>query len=342
MNVSKATARDMPLWYHAEASQRISLLVKSNTAECLRTNHKILTVGDAMDFEEKGKIQNHKPRQNCRCHNCKYIRDHTGCVNPHVCYKKAGELLGMLPEKWDPRRIRAAQEANDNDENWHEFKTSRMSANELKDIFRIFTSGEKCLISRDDLMVQGEQVELATDGSCRDMNTTEAKAGAGIFLGVNDIRNKALRVPGELPQTNQVGEMFAVLQAARQFPGNETLKILTDSKYVIKSLTTNLKGNEDKGYIGIANKTLLRATTATLRERTGRTLFKWVKGHQGNNLNEGADLLAGQGTEKEFTEALNLEVNVNDCMSGAKLQALTQATAYRGIRETKLAKAKHR
>ncbi|KAF7419665.1 hypothetical protein PC9H_002257 [Pleurotus ostreatus] len=259
------------------------------------------------------------------------MREHAGCDNPQACYKKAEELLETLPPKWDPRKIRETQAAEVNEEDWHKFRTNRVSAMELKDIFRIFTSGEKSLISRDNPVAQGGQIELVTDGSCKYMNTTEARAGAGIFLEENDDRNKALRVPEVLAQTNQVGEMFAVLEAAKQFPGNETLKVLTDSKYVIKSSTTNLKENEDKGYIGMANKTLLKLTSAALRRREGRNLFKWVKGHQGNELNESADTLAGQGSEKNYLEVLNLEVNVNECLSGAKLQAPTQATAYRGI-----------
>ncbi|KAF9492424.1 hypothetical protein BDN71DRAFT_1396724 [Pleurotus eryngii] len=136
--------------------------------------------------------------------------------------------------------------------------------------------------------------------------------------------------------------MYAVLEAAKLFPGNEMLEILTDSKYVIKSLIGNLRVNEDKGYIGIANKELLQLTVAALRNRQGITSFQWVKGHQGNQMNEEADLLAGLGSDKNYPTQLNLEVNVNGGTSEAKLQALNQATVYRGIREARLATAKHR
>lgn len=135
--------------------------------------------------------------------------------------------------------------------------------------------------------------------------------------------------------------MYAVLEAAKLFPGNETLEILTDSKYVLKSLTQHAQRSEDKGFIGIANKGLMKLTIAALRDREGDTIFQWVKGHQGNEMNEGADELAGQGSTKDYPAPLNLEVNPNNCPSGAKLQALDQATAYRGIREQKLTKMKH-
>ncbi len=106
---------------------------------------------------------------------------------------------------------------------------------------------------------------MATDGSCKNANTIDARAGAGIFIEAHDERNKSLRVPEELPQTNQVGEMFAVLEAVKLFPGEERLEIVTDSKYVIKSLTTSLETNEDKGFIGVANKKLVQQTIEALR-----------------------------------------------------------------------------
>lgn len=110
---------------------------------------------------------------------------------------------------------------------------------------------------------------------------------------------------------------------------------------MIKSLTTNLKSNEDRGFIGIANRELNKQTAMALRTRKGRTYFRWVKGHQGDHMNESADNLAGQGSEKEYPERANLEVNPTSGLSGAKLQCLNQATAYKGIRETKIAKEKH-
>ncbi|KAF9486993.1 hypothetical protein BDN71DRAFT_1552273 [Pleurotus eryngii] len=124
--------------------------------------------------------------------------------------------------------------------------------------------------------------------------------------------------------------MAAAKKAARLFPERESIGILMDSKYVIKSLTTNLKTNEDRGYIGIENKELLNLTPLL------------TTGHQGNQMNEEADLLARTGSEKDYPGQMNLEVNNISHTSGAKLQALDQATAYRGIREAKLAKAKHK
>ncbi|KAJ8691276.1 hypothetical protein PTI98_010865 [Pleurotus ostreatus] len=222
------------------------------------------------------------------------------------------------------------------------FQNLHIRRKKLKDIFRIFTYGGKNLEAQTLTNVEGEKIRLATDGSCQEANTINAKAGAGIFLGLDNERNRALRVPNDLLQTNQVGEMYAALEAVKLFPGDETLEILSDSKYVIKALTSNLEKNEDRGFIGVANKDLVRQTVAALRNRRGKTHFKWVKGHQGDLLNEGADNLASQGCDQEATEFAAQEVNQRGSISGAKLQSLNQTLAYKGIREIELTKAKHK
>ncbi|KAG9220267.1 hypothetical protein CCMSSC00406_0006332 [Pleurotus cornucopiae] len=341
--VSKDTARQMPIWYHAETTPGSSPRTNTKTTECLRTKHQIRTVGEMADMEAKGHIQNHKPRRNCRCHHCKNMRDNEGCENPHACYKKADEILRTLPDEWEPRKINVPPGQNeDNREEWTSFHGNDTVTKQVKNIFRIFTEGAKSQTAQHERAENGETVRVATDGSCKNANTTDARAGAGVFIAANDERNKSLRVPEELPQTNQVGELLAALEAIRLFPGEEKLEIITDSRYVIKSLTTNLEANEDRGYIGTANRDLIKQTIEALRARQGRTSFKWVKGHQGDYMNEGADLLAGQGCDKDYPRQGNQEVNPDGRLSGARLQSLNQAMAYKGIQEAKLTNAKHR
>ncbi|KDQ32355.1 hypothetical protein PLEOSDRAFT_1034309 [Pleurotus ostreatus PC15] len=341
-NISKKIAEEMPIWFHAGATSRMNQRKDARVIECLRTRHRVKTVSEIVEIERKGQIQNHKPRRNCRCHHCKYMRDEIECENPHACYKKAAEILERLPAKWDPRRIenREVQPGNEI-EDWIKFNNQRQPLEEIKDCLRIFTVGEIRPETEHRRATNDETIKVATDGSCKNANTTEAKAGAGVFFGIDDERNKALRVPKGLAQTNQVGEMYAVLEAVKMNPGEERLEILTDSKYVIKTLTTNLEAIEDRGFIGIANKCLIRRTISALRDRRGDTFFKWVKGHQGDYMNEGADALAGQGCEEEYPRIEFQEVNAEIGSSGAMLQNLDQATAYKGIRESKLKSDKH-
>jgi len=64
--------------------------------------------------------------------------------------------------------------------------------------------------------------------------------------------------------------------------------------------------------------------------------FQWIKGHTGNQGNEGSDQLAKQGVEMLETGTLNLEIPTEFDMQGAKLATLTQVKAYQGILEKKI------
>jgi len=63
-------------------------------------------------------------------------------------------------------------------------------------------------------------------------------------------RNQALRIPGNA-QSNQVGEIAAVVAAMELIPPYQLTKIYMDSKYVIEGLTTHLENWENDGWIDI-------------------------------------------------------------------------------------------
>ena len=72
-----------------------------------------------------------------------------------------------------------------------------------------------------------------------------------------------------------------------------------------------------------------------LRRRTAATKFKWVKGHQGELGNEQSDRLAKLGASKENEDEIILDIPDHFDIQGAKLSAITQAIAYKGIHERK-------
>ena len=55
-----------------------------------------------------------------------------------------------------------------------------------------------------------ECIRVFTDGSCSNNGRKNAKAGFGVYFGENDPRNVSKRVPGELRQTNNVGEILEI------------------------------------------------------------------------------------------------------------------------------------
>jgi hypothetical protein len=70
--------------------------------------------------------------------------------------------------------------------------------------------------------------------------------------------------------------------------------------------------------------------------------FRWVKGHSGNPRNEGADGLANTGALKETHTDIDLEIDPEYKLTGAKIQQMTQALAYKGIREEKMTKKQNK
>jgi ribonuclease HI len=80
----------------------------------------------------------------------------------------------------------------------------------------------------------------------------------------------------------------------KNIPPNIPLLIKTDSKYLLEDVTKNSQKWEDKGWLEIKNKELIKTITAWIRYRTAPTAFQWIKGHSGEQDNEEADkLVAG-------------------------------------------------
>ncbi|KAL4255818.1 hypothetical protein AB1N83_014347 [Pleurotus pulmonarius] len=350
ITLTREALREMPIWYHKEANPRIRLLAKSRAALCLRNNHQIRSVGDTEDLAGKLTKRDHKRRAACRCGDCRAIRLHTGCEAPYVCADKASELLETLPEKWDPRRAPDDQNEDEGqEEDWQCFRPQTITARSLKEAFRVFTEGESySLLPRTAPRAAGNildnvrTVRLATDGSCEDQGQETAKAGAGVFYAEGDPRNAAIRVPSMMTQTNQVAEMLALHEAIRTNLSEDTLEIESDSRYTINAVTRGLTKMEDEGYLDTPNADLIRQTVGLLRMRTGRTKIKWVKGHNGNALNEGADHYAAIGRNEAPTLGPVNQIEPSLRLTGAKLQKLTQALAYKGIRTQILKKNKHK
>ncbi|KDQ62214.1 hypothetical protein JAAARDRAFT_122542 [Jaapia argillacea MUCL 33604] len=132
--------------------------------------------------------------------------------------------------------------------------------------------------------------------------------------------------------------MAAAKVAAEVIPPTNKLHIETDSKYVLNSLTIHQKKGEDKGYIGMENSELIKATIAKLRERDGPTRLKWVKGHSGHERNEQADRNANEGVQKGTPDVIDLTIPPTLRVMGAKLSTMTQALCYKAIQKIKMKK----
>ncbi|KAI0041094.1 ribonuclease H-like protein, partial [Auriscalpium vulgare] len=179
-----------------------------------------------------------------------------------------------------------------------------------------------------------DAVTVYTDGSCINNGKDNARCGSGVWVTEGSPYNRAFRVPGPF-QSNQVGEIVAVILAIQSVPHMLPLHIKSDSRYVIDGLTLHLRRWEDEGWIGISNAIFFATAAYHLRKRSAPTTFTWVKGHTGVAGNEHADRLAEEGANKPTPDRLDLSIDPAFKLSGAKLSTLTQALAYKGIREAK-------
>ena len=173
---------------------------------------------------------------------------------------------------------------------------------------------------------------MYTDGSCVNNGKENAQCGGGIWCGENHPLNKSIRVPSNL-QSNQIGELTAVLVALQSADPLTPVNIITDSKYVINGLTIHLGEWEDQGWINIKNKSLLQATAYQLRKHLAPTTFTWVKGHSGNIGNEKADKLAAEGALKTQPDDLDISIPPNFNLQGIKLETISQKSAYAALRQ---------
>jgi len=166
-----------------------------------------------------------------------------------------------------------------------------------------------------------------TDGTCHNNEKANAQCDSGIWFGPNDPRNKSTKVP-ENDQSNQIGELVAVIEAVQTLPTFSPLEIHTDSKYAIYELTTHLPHWEDIGWITVQNAALFQKAAFLLRHRSTTTQFKWVKGHNSDLGNKESDKLTKEGASKANPDALDLQVPIEFDFRGAKLSTLSQALAY--------------
>lgn len=351
MAVSHEIQNTMPIWFHRKSYVDRSIYNEGvDVVECLRNNHKINLVRQAVELGGKQDLPRHRPVQNCRCGACQLTREATNCKNPHRCYGKARDLLDTLHEKWDPRKpqpedyeTEQAPQEGPNPETV-EFDSRITTHGTIADTFRIFTKGSPCNLhgraprTKHMMAADVEEITVYTDGSALNNGSENARAGAGIFFEEDDPRNKSVRIPGNIGRTNNVGEMVAIKEATEICPLNVPLEIRSDSQLSIDGLTKNLRKWEENGFLTVENGKLTQKTVSNLCRRKAKTSFTWVKGHAGDPGNEGADRLAGEASARIDEDEVNIRPNPAFILPGAKLQALTQSSAYKIIRKIKMSK----
>ena len=341
LKLSKSLKLQLPAWYHLGAPPRTYNKARN---DCLKCTHKAMKIKNLIKLCKRLCPTNHNHQQwsNCNCSCC--LRDRTnGCKDPHSCASTVEAILLKINQKFNPagptntdnltlthHRIEKNAQANIARGDEITFNPSITTRTNLSDCFRIFANlpqDPSPALRPPQNPQPNPPLIIYMDGSCLHNSQQNATSGAGIWVAEDHPLNRAIQVPGDT-QSNQTGELAAVVVTLQSAPPSSTLKIITDSQYMIQSLTSTLESSENTGWANTPNTPWLKAATYHLRRRSAPTQFKWIKGHEGTAGNKEADKLAATGTQKSTCDVINLTIPQNFNPTGIKASTVSQASAY--------------
>jgi len=351
LKFSTEVKETLPFWHNMGVSN--NHLWNKKAGKCLLNTHNVRTMEDAITFMRSNRSE---------------------CDTDENCKTLCGKILALIPTKFradvntphrdgldhtirrlESKKTRSLKKTG---QLYNPDVTERTDANASVRIFgtetryktrkyndNIVTLGPAC---RDQAStVNLDFISLTTvyiDGSSTKNGDNKAIGGAGIYYGVNDHRNKALRIKGK-GITSALAELYALIWVLLTNV-RDNLTIVSDSETTINGVLNHSKCWEDVNWIGTENVKEWKAILYLLRRRTAPTTFKWIASHQsttGENdeedfaieSNNAADLLAKEGTRLPEEEEVSLEVPPEWDVRGARLSSLTQKTAYKNIIELK-------
>ena len=138
-----------------------------------------------------------------------------------------------------------------------------------------------------------DRVEIYTDGAC---SGNPGPGGWGAILRFNGA-SKELQ-GGEAHTTNNRMELLAVIEALGALKRPCAIDLYSDSVYMRDGITKWIKSWKKNGWKTADRKPVKNVELwQRLEEEKTRheVVFHWVRGHDGNELNERADELARAG-----------------------------------------------
>ena len=140
-----------------------------------------------------------------------------------------------------------------------------------------------------------DHVTIHTDGAC------SGNPGPGGWGAVLEHSSTIKELKGGAPlTTNNQMELTAAIEALNALKRPCTIELHTDSNYVKDGLNSWIHGWKKNGWKTAARKPvknveLWQALDAAVQRHTIN--WHWVKGHNGDAMNERADQLANEGME---------------------------------------------
>lgn len=131
-------------------------------------------------------------------------------------------------------------------------------------------------------------------------------AGCGYVALINarTVTEGSLPLPAG---TNQQAEILAAAYALTEIPDCAAVLVYSDSEYVVKGWTEWLPGWLENGWRrrsggDVANQRHWQRLIDAA-DRHGTVEFRWVRGHDGTEGNERADVLAGEARARAIEQA---------------------------------------
>tara|TARA_B110000211_G_scaffold204235_1_gene237609 strand:+ start:8292 stop:9032 length:741 start_codon:yes stop_codon:yes gene_type:complete len=168
-------------------------------------------------------------------------------------------------------------------------------------------------------------IRVYTDGSCIHNGKPYAKAGIGVFFGVNDPRNVSERIEGK--QSNNTAELKAIIKAIHILDTDISLGhkiiIYSDSEYSIKCATTYGRKMHNLNWKKpIPNRDLVKRLYKLYNKYTNVKL-KHIRAHTGKQDkhsigNDWADRLANGCMQVEPKQYTNIKLNKQKVKNNSK------------------------
>ena len=140
------------------------------------------------------------------------------------------------------------------------------------------------------------EVEIYTDGAC---SGNPGPGGWGVLMRYGG-HEKTLS-GGEAQTTNNRMELMAAIRALEALTRPSTVKLVTDSRYVLDGMTQWLPGWKKRGWRTADRKPVKNMDLWQRLEdcaSTHQIEWQWVRGHSGHAENEQVDALARQAVEE--------------------------------------------
>ena len=135
-----------------------------------------------------------------------------------------------------------------------------------------------------------DTVTIYTDGAC---HKNPGPGGWGVVLMHKN--NEKHLYGGDVDTTNNRMELLAAIRALQALKRPCTVKLYSDSQYVIRGMSEWIINWKQKNWKDVKNPDLWQELDELSTPHTIE--WKWVKGHNGDFYNELADKLANEGVK---------------------------------------------